>query len=1078
MLILLVCFCLVPGVVKAQEPLNTPLDSEDPVYFYGNSISYGGETIPLGSKAIYLDATLSDAICEKYDYVYNDFHKAADNFVNGTESDPMKVYIAPYVYWIDDPDDEAVRQGINGDPVPYARWINCSWLSLNGCNKNPENVVFAVNRGQSHGAIGNYTMFYINGNGTHVENMTLGNYCSVDLNYPLDTSLSRPKRTSTITQAQLVLTNGDKITANNSNFISRLNACPFVGSDKRILFEDCHFECTDDSLPGTAVYVGCDFDFYSSKPFYNTSGTGAVFLGCSFHEKHISKQYMTKAGGIVTIIDGTFDTTSESQYFGWTPDPSNSLRCYQSNITIIRNGTKQTNYLMGSEEQYTTVDLTGDAALSAYKIEKDGKVIYNTYNLLRGSDDWDPMGVKSQVSVLPVQLVSSPYVRLIQTGNSATLTYTGKFFMGTGGEFTDTVTWTLEDSLKNYVTITSQDGKTCKITVKNQGKVNVSGMIYAKSSSGLESGCYVTIAPKKSAAPTFVRAPKLTGPVDGVLSLDYLLSDSDTSEDISSIQWYRCSDANGEDAIQVGISRNDEPMKDYTLSYGDVGYYLMAKITPKQLGSTSGIAKTVIFSRKITVSDVKATNLYTDFKNLPIANQKLILPGFWTLCCYKPEDATGISINENLVGFSYGEGALGGGMAGKTGLITANKGARIVYTPANGTYGDMSVSYVISPGKSAGQLMSKAGYFMEFYVKYDTKTKTGYGLRFERVGTSAKTVTATLYRYNNGTATPISEPVVTSAANTECTVTLRTVGATLYLDVTTTHGQSADQLAENALHEIHTSIEITENPYGGIGIQHVGSVGESAVMINQVEAQWEQSQVELGIFQTYNLGHVVRTDLSKCTISAFAKQYYTGKAITPAVIVKEGNKTLKKGTDYQVTYFNNTNLGTATVEITGIGQYKGSIKKTFEIQVKTGSTYTVGKYRYKVTGAPANGQGTVTLIGVTNKNLKTVNIAPTVNIGGRTFQITAIGDKAFYKNKKLTTVKIGKNVTQIGKSSFASCSKLKKITIKSTKLKKVGKGTWKGIAKKAVIKVPKKQLKKYKKLLKNKGQNKTVKITK
>lgn len=64
------------------------------------------------------------------------------------------------------------------------------------------------------------------------------------------------------------------------------------------------------------------------------------------------------------------------------------------------------------------------------------------------------------------------------------------------------------------------------------------------------------------------------------------------------------------------------------------------------------------------------------------------------------------------------------------------------------------------------------------------------------------------------------------------------------------------------------------------------------------------------------------------------------------------------------------------------------------------------------------------------------------------------------------------------KNAFKGCKKLKKVTIKAAKLKSIGKNAFKGIYKKATFKVPKKQLKKYKKLIKKKktGFKKTMKV--
>ena len=151
------------------------LDASDPVEFCGDHIVYGGETITLNEKAIYIDGSLSDEVADRYANVYNDFVEAAASFVDGPAEAPMKVYMAPYVYWVDDPDDPEIRVGAGGD-TPYGLVINCDYLHLIGLTKDPYNVVLAVNRGQTQGAKGNYTMFYIDGRGTQTENLTMGNY--------------------------------------------------------------------------------------------------------------------------------------------------------------------------------------------------------------------------------------------------------------------------------------------------------------------------------------------------------------------------------------------------------------------------------------------------------------------------------------------------------------------------------------------------------------------------------------------------------------------------------------------------------------------------------------------------------------------------------------------------------------------------------------------------------------------------------------------------------------------------------------------------------------------------------------
>jgi len=73
---------------------------------------------------------------------------------------------------------------------------------------------------------------------------------------------------------------------------------------------------------------------------------------------------------------------------------------------------------------------------------------------------------------------------------------------------------------------------------------------------------------------------------------------------------------------------------------------------------------------------------------------------------------------------------------------------------------------------------------------------------------------------------------------------------------------------------------------------------------------------------------------SDITIAAIPDQTYTGLAIEPEVTVTDGETPLTLGTDYTVSYSANINVGTATATITGIGDYSGTVEKTFEITPK------------------------------------------------------------------------------------------------------------------------------------------------
>lgn len=142
--------------------------------------------------------------------------------------------------------------------------------------------------------------------------------------------------------------------------------------------------------------------------------------------------------------------------------------------------------------------------------------------------------------------------------------------------------------------------------------------------------------------------------------------------------------------------------------------------------------------------------------------------------------------------------------------------------------------------------------------------------------------------------------------------------------------------------------------------------------------------------------------------------------------------------------------------------------------LKQGKVYTIGAFKYKVTSVSKK---TVTLTGTTDKKkLKTLNIKKTVKILGVTCKITAVGTKVFKNCRSLKKVIVGENVVTIGKQAFAGCSKLKTISVKSKKIKTVYSKAFKGIYKKAVIKVPKSKRAAYKKKFARKGQASGVKI--
>lgn len=826
----------------------TPIDSSDPVEFGGTYIKYQGETIQLSETAIYLDGSLSDELAAQYPYVYNDITKAlsADALKNGTADKPMTVYVAPYVYWIDDPAATDTVQKTEGYSVPYGMVVNSEYLTIKGLTGNPDNVVLAGNRGQSHASNGNYTMFRFNCSGAlTVKNITIGNYCSVDLDYPLMSELNQAKRTETITQAQLADVSGDKMFADNCNFISRLNLDPINGAS-RSLYNNCHFESTDDALNANAVYVGCDFDFYGNRPLYSSYNTGSTFLGCTFNCKILNveaepTQFFTKEGGTITAVDCVYNSNlSVPITMGWTKYPSDSLKCYQSNI--VHNGK---NITIGGEGAKETVDMTGKSVLNAYKVVSGGKTYYNTYNLLKGSDDWDPLGVKDVIAAagqeaVATQLTIKSDVSEIESGKeTASIGGTVNYFYGTN-DTTQKITYSVSDEDKAYVKLTDNGDGTCKVEGTNNDDAAKKVIINASTESGLEAAVGITVKPSKLDAPEYIKTPVITNDGQGSLKVDYSL-DLGSREDMSAISWYRCTDAEGSNKVLVAVTRNDSPEYTYKLTAGDVGYYIMAKVESKNIRSDYGTPVNTVYDKAIGVKDVRSKNLSTDFSNFPNTKQSEIKAGFWTVDYNRPADTESFGSWQGAdTEEPWKYGTTGNGCVG-AGLYEGTQGARLMYTPVEGTYGDMSLKLVVDPAKTAGQGFGSAGQYMDVLLKFDTSTLTGYGLRIIRTKASSNAVTFVLVKYDNGAVTEISDEVIASCYVTGCTISLKTEGNKLTAHVETPTEQLADQAAKGYPHVVDLTADIAANSFGGVAIQHTGTTGgwQNTTMLHNLDITWE-----------------------------------------------------------------------------------------------------------------------------------------------------------------------------------------------------------------------------------------------
>lgn len=758
------------------------------------------------------------------------------------------IYIAPWVYWLDDPDTPQVKKPLPGEGIPYGMKLKLSHISLKGMGEKPEHTILACNRGQTQGATGNFTMLHLTGKDITFENLTLGNYCNVDLVYPPNESLNRPKRSDAIVQAQLAIVNGDKVAAYNCRFISRLNTCPLVGA-QRTFFDNCYFECTDDALCGTGIHHECRFTLFSGKPFYSTQGTGAIFLNCDIRSLTNGRQYLVKAGSPVTMVDCHWTCNDPELAIHWTQDPTDDLRSYQYNI--LKDGRPT---VIDGRRPWLTVDMTGKELLEAYRLElpqqlfapgaEGDTVVYNLYNLTAGDDGWNPARQPEFIKAYSGKAVALSLNRrraTIESGIDTLYLQSHKLrFMEKPSPENqlEEVDWTIEKGDAGCINMTRMADGSLMLTGDNTGEEVKVITLKAVDKTGLEAACILQVKPQQLPPPTFTQAPLLTQN-DELLTVNYEL-DLQGRKDQSVITWYRASSPQGDDKIAVATSRMDSPMRNYRLSAADKGYYLLASISPKHLRSPLGKARTVATSKPVKIKEKKINRLYTDFLHFPTATQPRTIPGFWTVDSHKPTDTQEFDWQPETqrASWHYGHGV--DGAAQSYGLIQSVRGARLLYTPLPGEYSDMEVMLKVSPCKTAGQGFGSAtGQYMDIYIKMDTKTLTGYALRIIRTTRNDKAVDFQLMRYNQGDIVPISKAVSSICYRKGCVIKLKVEGNMLTADVFNENTLPKPHRPDLTT-EVHLKTAIETNPYGGTGIQHTGSTGASATVLQEMEVKWNK----------------------------------------------------------------------------------------------------------------------------------------------------------------------------------------------------------------------------------------------
>ncbi len=170
------------------------------------------------------------------------------------------------------------------------------------------------------------------------------------------------------------------------------------------------------------------------------------------------------------------------------------------------------------------------------------------------------------------------------------------------------------------------------------------------------------------------------------------------------------------------------------------------------------------------------------------------------------------------------------GAEGSWGLVQLQKGARLMFTPRNEREAvtKQICTVTLDPCKGPGQGFGSAtGQYLDICIKFDTRTLTGYGIRFIRTPDYDRAVETYLVEYTDGQITRIGEPQRCDLFRAGCAVTVTAEDKTLTATIVNTRldGTPTQTLTATMPHP---------NTFGGFHLQHTGSTGASATVVKSI----------------------------------------------------------------------------------------------------------------------------------------------------------------------------------------------------------------------------------------------------
>ena len=333
-------------------------------------------------------------------------------------------------------------------------------------------------------------------------------------------------------------------------------------------------------------------------------------------------------------------------------------------------------------------------------------------------------------------------------------------------------------------------------------------------------------------------------------------------------------------------------------------------------------------------------------------------------------------------------------------------------------------------GATVTETIAKLSHSYATTVVAPTCTADGYTLHKCSVcGTSYKdnTTKATGHSYGNSVVT--KQPTCTSEGTaiktcTKCNATVTEKLPAKGHTAVTDKGYPATCTTAGKTDGSHCSVCNTvikaQTVINATGHKSSGWIVDKAASIGVKGSKHKECTVCKKVLETAEIPALSKISISKASVTLSTSTYaYDGKAKTPSVTVKVGERTLKKDTDYTVSYSNNTKVGTAMVTITGKGNYTGSVSKTYSIKNNFKKATVSGISNKSYTGKNITQSITVKYNGKTLKNGTdyTVSYSSNKNIGTATVKIAGKGS---YTGTVTKTFKINPAKQEIQKLTAKS----------------------------------------------------------